>query len=35
MKNSIGLISVVFIGLMIILAGLNDVLDNRKISGFY
>ena len=34
-ENFIGLISVVFIGLMTTLARLNDPVDNREIGGFH
>ena len=35
MKNFIGAISAVFIGLMITLARFNNPVDNRKIRWFY
>ena len=35
MKNFVGLISAVFVGLMTTLVQLNDLVDFRKISGFY
>ena len=34
MKNFVGLISAVFIGLMITFR-FNDLVDNRDLSGFY